>query len=702
MDGRGRTEVGAQLLKVEGRLLPGPVDHNDVCILCTGTRGVAARAWDVPLGLGVAGRLQHVALFAGGAAAHVLNIYSPVGETAEAAAQCVELVQAAMAVAAGLGPVPIFLGGDFNKFPLPLHAQFLLAAWTDLTAHDDGATTLPGGGRSGRRIDRVFCNHAALALGPRAAVRWDLGLATHAAIQVTFSGGPPPTFPARVRAAALHGPAGPDWTEERATRMAYEIWEPRCARFLADLEEGNVDRAWRNLCGAAEQYLSARLDKNDGCGRRVQGAAVRERPAFQPQKAGGREGEAASAVMRATLLRLRQLENLVKLWPEGPGALPAAARQVLAACRRGAATGEAPDPAWIEALDGLGDRGAAARLCDRARGEYLAAASANKRQRAEGWHTYVQEQFRTGGRRVFQWIRSPASAAPPPLVATGTGLVGGPAAELQVAAAAWIPLWQQTDQPPAQEAAWLALLADLPAFPQLPDLGLAELQAGLSALPGGKAPGLDDWLGEELRLWPPPLVAALWKLLQAVERLGRWPAGLRGAEVVLPLKPGGDPAEPLDRRPLNLLSVVYRCWARLRGRHVAAWRRLWDPAVAAARLGADGQAWELAWAQAEAEAGDQEFAGLAVDFRKAYDSVRLGLVRRLLAAAGWPLAIVGPLLDAYRAPRRLRVAGALGEPFLPTSGIPAGCPIAVDVLAVLTWAWHRSASMLMQAGLPAP
>ena len=117
MDGRGRDEIGAQLLKLEGNLLPGPVDHNDVCILCTGTRGVAARSWEVPLGVGVAGRLQHVALFAGGAAAHVLNIYSPVGETPEAAAQCVELVQAAMGVAAGLGPVPIFLGGTLISSP---------------------------------------------------------------------------------------------------------------------------------------------------------------------------------------------------------------------------------------------------------------------------------------------------------------------------------------------------------------------------------------------------------------------------------------------------------------------------------------------------------------------------------------------------------------------------------------------------------
>jgi hypothetical protein len=167
--------------------------------------------------------------------------------------------------------------------------------------------------------------------------------------------------------------------------------------------------------------------------------------------------------------------------------------------------------------------------------------------------------------------------------------------------------------------------------------------------------------------------------------------------VVLPPKPGGDPGDPLNRRQLNMLSVVYRLWARLRRLEVASWRKSWDPAVAAARLGASGQAWELAWAHAVARAKGMELGGLAVDFRKAYDSVRLGLVRRALAAAGWPAAVLGPLVAAYEAPRRLRAAGAMGPMWTPTCGIPAGCPLAVDVLAALSIVW---AVALAAAPLP--
>jgi hypothetical protein len=109
--------------------------------------------------------------------------------------------------------------------------------------------------------------------------------------------------------------------------------------------------------------------------------------------------------------------------------------------------------------------------------------------------------------------------------------------------------------------------------------------------------------------------------------------------------------------------------------------------MAAARLGAAGQAWELAWAFAVAAANGEEFGGLAVDFRKAYDSVRIALMERFLQAARWPVELTGPLWAAYLAPRRLRVAGAIGPEWEATSGVPAGCPLAVDVLAVLTWAW---------------
>ena len=71
-----------------------------------------------------------------------------------------------------------------------------------------------------------------------------------------------------------------------------------------------------------------------------------------------------------------------------------------------------------------------------------------------------------------------------------------------------------------------------------------------------------------------------------------------------------------------------------------------SPALADAPKGADGQAWDLAWDLAVAPATGAVVAGVATDLSKCYDGVRLPLLRRLLAAAGWPAGLVEPLLAA--------------------------------------------------------
>ena len=183
-----------------------------------------------------------------------------------------------------------------------------------------------------------------------------------------------------------------------------------------------------------------------------------------------------------------------------------------------------------------------------------------------------------------------------------------------------------------------------------------------------------------------------------MEASGRWPELTSFSEVVLLAKPGGDPANPLDKRPIVLMSVLYRVWARYRRREFDGWRAQWDPAVAAAWLGADGQAWEFGWDTACAHAGSGAgVAGVAVDFSKCYDGCRLALVSRALATAGVPPAISRPLLAAYGFTRRLRVGDAWGGDCTPTSGIPAGCPLAVSVLAVLTAPWGMRSHRLRRA-----
>ena len=96
-----------------------------------------------------------------------------------------------------------------------------------------------------------------------------------------------------------------------------------------------------------------------------------------------------------------------------------------------------------------------------------------------------------------------------------------------------------------------------------------------------------------------------------------------------------------------------------------------------------------------AEAAGQTVAGVAIDMAKCYDSVRLPMLRRLLVAAGWPASICGPLLAAYAARRRVRIGDAVGPFAYPAAGIPAGCPLAVAALGLVTWPWQVA---MVQAG----
>ena len=332
------------------------------------------------------------------------------------------------------------------------------------------------------------------------------------------------------------------------------------------------------------------------------------------------------------------------MWQTHVAALPAEAgarwRQARAAAMR---TPECPLAFVPETPTRRADLEAAVA---EARAWYEERATARRRWRAEQWWQFVQRDVATGGRRTFRWVRQPALQAPPPLIEGPRGLEGGPAAVLRHAAGEWHPLWDKADQQHPDELALLRTIRELPPFPSLPPLSDDVVEQAVARLPLGRAPGPDDWAGDELRRWPRPLLRALAALLRKVEELGRWPAGLQAAEVVLLPKPGGDPNLPLHKRPITLLPVIYRLWARLRLRQVDAWRASWDPAVTALPKGPEGQAWDLAWELAVAPACGQTVCGAAVDFSKCYDSVRLPLLRRVLAAAGWPTGILGPLMAA--------------------------------------------------------
>ena len=211
-------------------------------------------------------------------------------------------------------------------------------------------------------------------------------------------------------------------------------------------------------------------------------------------------------------------------------------------------------------------------------------------------------------------------------------------------------------------------------------------------LPLAKAQGLDAWSPADLRALPRAAYDDLALVLDQIEAEGKWPQGLRGAIVAL-LPKKADHA-PLAQRPICLLPLIYRLWAAARGALLKEWFREHGHASAwgqGAGRGADTAAWVGAVeAEIAAAQGDAAY-GLFVDCEKCYDHVDLDLLVREGVQHGVS-RLVAIAVAQYSSSRMVRWAGAVGREVWPTSGIPAGCPLANGLLHLFLWrAMRRTA-----------
>ena len=237
-------------------------------------------------------------------------------------------------MAASLGQVPCVLVGDFNQDPLPplAEAQLQVSGWRDL-AEALGPTTCPGGGRRGRRVDRVYANSVAAQAVSAVRLRWDLGVSTHAGVEVSFRTGPSRPYMARLRPKQLHGPPRQDWSEEGAGRImaARWRWQAASGAFQGHLHTGDVTAAWTMLSAMAAGYLADRLGVREELVHRGSPAAAVRREVSAPIAS---DLGAATATSHRWEALVRLVEKALRLWPAGQAAPPPAqAHRALAAAR---------------------------------------------------------------------------------------------------------------------------------------------------------------------------------------------------------------------------------------------------------------------------------------------------------------------------------------------------------------------------------
>ena len=154
---------------------------------------------------------------------------------------------------------------------------------------------------------------------------------------------------------------------------------------------------------------------------------------------------------------------------------------------------------------------------------------------------------------------------------------------------------------------------------------------------------------------PQQALEVLTEFLRQFEAEGRWPEGWATNAVCL--LPKGDPREAGDRRPIVLLSTIYRLWAATRAGAVRRWLRAYGIEQVGSRAAADYRAALLAIELAVAPSAGETVAGLAVDWSKCYDHVPLHVLQEIAERAGTTRATVSswmPRLEARGLVRYVR------------------------------------------------
>ena len=223
-----------------------------------------------------------------------------------------------------------------------------------------------------------------------------------------------------------------------------------------------------------------------------------------------------------------------------------------------------------------------------------------------------------------------------------------------------------------------------------------RVQSALQSMREHAAPGM---AGIPIAVWrslPMSWAAAVARLLELIELEGRWPSAWLDAYVTMVPKPSGG-SRPQDQRPITVLEVLYRLWAK---GVVQDWRDvLQHQLLGSAAFGFRAGSGPLHAAQViddlilNSRAQHTELWLASFDVQKCFDSLPWWAVFRSLLAVGVSPAIVRCFSSFYQhVRRRFRYGAVDGDIWHAANGLAQGCPASPDLLNILLETFHRWAA----------
>ena len=206
------------------------------------------------------------------------------------------------------------------------------------------------------------------------------------------------------------------------------------------------------------------------------------------------------------------------------------------------------------------------------------------------------------------------------------------------------------------------------------------------------ARGPDGFSKADLQNMPYDHVNKLLHMFDQIEKgEASWPKQLL-CGLVIGIAKTRDAHEEGQFRPITLFSMLYRCWAKLRTKHMINQLSQYIPAEALGFLPHQeaAEVWLMLQGQIEVMlAYDEPYCGLSSDVRRAFNHIGRPQVFQLGHHLGYP----PPLLQAWQGfltdfERRFDVRGCIGDSIKSNSGFPEGDPLSIVAMLTVNWGYH--------------
>lgn len=207
-----------------------------------------------------------------------------------------------------------------------------------------------------------------------------------------------------------------------------------------------------------------------------------------------------------------------------------------------------------------------------------------------------------------------------------------------------------------------------------------EIKLIIWSLPSGKSPGPDGFSGEYYKLFAERLTPHLLKVYQQATTTSRFPEEMLKALVVTLPKPGKNPDVPSNFRPISLLNIDLKIYAKILAKRLAEYMPLLihrdQAGFTKGREAPDATRRVISLLSGVEHSGAPSLL-LALDAEKAFDRVHWGFMQSTLQAFGITGNFLRAINSLYSCPTaQVYTMGCLSTSFSISNGTRQGCPLS--------------------------